>query len=85
MNNTKHNIIPDRDYKLEENLMNKELKKAIINWLLDNENRWQRINECIKEFREYIYNSYGNYLIGGQEVLNFIDEADSLLYPRTKL
>lgn len=65
--------------------MCKELKKAIINWLLDNENRWQRVNECTEEFREYIYNSDGNYLIGGQEVAKFIREADILIYPQKKL
>ncbi len=60
--------------------MHKELKKAIISWLLDNENEWQRTNTCHKEFRQYIYNSEGNYLIGGQEVSEFIHAADKLLY-----
>lgn len=26
--------------------MCKELKQAIINWLLENENQWQRVNAC---------------------------------------
>ena len=60
--------------------MHKDLKKAIVNWLLDNENAWQRTNACHHEFRPYIYNSDGNYLIGGQEVSEFIHEADKLLY-----
>lgn len=60
--------------------MSTELKREIINWLLDNEYKWQRINECHKAFRPYIYNSEGNYLIGGEEVSNFISEADELLY-----
>lgn len=60
--------------------MHKELKRAIINWLLDNENEWQRVLTCSKEFRPYIYNADGNYLIGGKEVMEFIENADNLLY-----
>ena len=60
--------------------MHKELKKEIIKWLLENENKWQRLNACTKEFRNYIYNDEGNYLIGGEEVSNFIEEADDLIY-----
>ena len=60
--------------------MNKELKKAILIWLYENEERWQRSNSCSKEFREYIYNKEGNFLIGGEDILNFIRNADKLLY-----
>ena len=60
--------------------MHKELKKEIIKWLLENENEWQRLIACTKEFRNYIYDNEGNYLIGGEEVSNFIEEADDLIY-----
>ena len=60
--------------------MRKELKKAIIDWLIDNENRWQRINSCHEDFRAYIYDNEGNHLIGGEDVSNFISEADKLIY-----
>ena len=60
--------------------MHKELKKEIIKWLLENENKWQRLNSCTKEFRNYIYDNEGNYLIGGEEVSDFIDKADDLIY-----
>ena len=60
--------------------MHKELKKEIIKWLLENENEWQRLNACSKQFRNYIYDNEGNYLIGGEEVGNFIREADDLIY-----
>ena len=60
--------------------MHKELKKAIVHWLLDNENKWQRVNACKEEFRPYIYNTEGNYLIGGKEVAEFINNADRVLY-----
>lgn len=60
--------------------MLKELKKAIIEWLLENENQWQRVNSCIEKFRNYIYDSEGNFLIGGETVHDFIVAADKLIY-----
>lgn len=58
--------------------MSKELKTAIIKWLLENENPWQRVNACTEAFREYIYNKSGNYLIGGEAVAEFIKAADTM-------
>lgn len=58
----------------------KELKKQIILWLLENENTWQRVKACVEEYRNYIYDKNGNYLIGGKNVYNFIINADKLLY-----
>ena len=66
-------------------MMYKELKVLIINWLLDHENEWQRVNACRENFREYIYNSEGEYLIGGEEVEQFIIDADNLLYAGRKV
>ena len=60
--------------------MQKELKKEILKWLLENENKWQRLNSCKEEFRNYIYDNEGNYLIGGEAVSDFIDKADDLIY-----
>lgn len=60
--------------------MHKELKRVILMWLLDHENEWQRTNACHEAFRPYIYNMEGNYLIGGEEVADFISQADKLLY-----
>ena len=57
-----------------------ELKKAIIKWFFENENAWQRTNACREEFRPYIYDDTGNYLIGGEDVSNFISATDKLLY-----
>ena len=57
-----------------------ELKKAIIDWLFANKNEWQRTNACRGYFSPYIYNADGNYLIGGEEVSDFITEADKLIY-----
>ena len=58
----------------------KELKKEIILWLFENENVWQRVNACTENFRDYIYDKNGNYLIGGENVADFIRQADNLLY-----
>lgn len=60
--------------------MSKELKTAIIKWLLENKNQWQRVNACTEVFREYIYNRSGNYRIGGETVAEFIEAADKLIY-----
>lgn len=60
--------------------MPKELKKAIFKWLYDNENAWQRVNACHTEFYNYIFDTTGNYLIGGETVANFVSETDKLIY-----
>lgn len=60
--------------------MCKELKKAIIDWLFDNACVFNRVSVCFDEFHDYIYNSAGNYLIGGETVSQFISDADTLLY-----
>ena len=60
--------------------MIKELKKEIINWIIENGNEFQRVNACTDKFRLYIYDTNGNYLIGGENVVNFIKKADNLIY-----
>lgn len=60
--------------------MNNELKRLIINWLLDNENQWQRVNTCRDHFRNYIYDNDGNHIIGGEIVSQFIKDSNNLLY-----
>ena len=59
-----------------------ELKVAIINWLVENEHEWQRVNACVDNFTAYIYDKNGNFLIGGKKVLDFIEAADKLLYEK---
>jgi len=60
--------------------MYKELKAAILQWLLEHENEWQRTNKCREVFRAYIYDEKGNHLIGGEIVSEFITNADKLIY-----
>lgn len=60
--------------------MNLQLKKEVLLWLLENENKWQRVNTCVNQFNSYIYNNEGDFLIGGARVYEFIKNADSLLF-----
>ncbi len=59
--------------------MKKELKQAIINFIFDNESELQLHNATTKYFKEYIYTSKGEYLIGGEDVKDFINKAIELL------
>lgn len=61
--------------------MKKELKKAIIDFIFEKEKEFQLHNATIEKFRLYIYDSNGNYLIGGEDVANFISMAIKLLQP----
>ena len=61
--------------------MKKELKKAIIDFISEKEKEFQLHNATIEKFRPYIYDSNGNYLIGGEDVANFISKAIKILQP----
>ena len=61
--------------------MNKELKRAIVNFILDNEKEFQLPNATTSHFRSYQYDDKGEYLIGGEEVHDFIIEAIKFLLP----
>lgn len=60
--------------------MNDKLKKAILIWLCDNKNECQRLNACVMLFKQYIFDTTGNYIIGGVQVADFIRNADNLIY-----
>ncbi len=60
--------------------MNKELKKEIINFIFNNEREFQLHNATTTAFKEYIYTSKGQYLIGGKEVSEFIEQAIKLIH-----
>lgn len=57
-----------------------ELKKAILDWLIENEHAWQRTNACVRNFSNYIYDNNGYYIIGGKEVVDFIHDAEKLIW-----
>lgn len=59
--------------------MRKELKLAIINFMFENDKEFQLVNATNEKFRQYIYDNFGNYCIGGEEVHEFILSVDKLL------
>lgn len=59
--------------------INLELKKAIFDYLFEHKDTRNRLNFVREHFREYIYNSEGNYLIWGEEISDFITELDKLI------
>jgi len=59
--------------------MKKELKQAIINFIFENEKVFQLTNITKAEFRPYIYTAAGEYLIGGEDVAEFIEKAIDLI------
>jgi hypothetical protein len=59
--------------------MKKELKQAIINFIFENDKEFQLLNRTKEVFREYIYNSKGSYLIGGEDVALFIKQSINLI------
>jgi hypothetical protein len=58
--------------------MKTQLKKAIIDFIFDNEKDVQLHNATIEKFKLYIFDGEGEYLIGGDDVLNFINQAINL-------
>lgn len=59
--------------------MNTKLKKAIIDYLFENEKIFSLTNITIHHFRAYIYDAKGEFLIGGEEVAEFIEKAEKLI------
>jgi hypothetical protein len=59
--------------------MKTELKKAIVNFIFENEKLFNLHNSTTEKFRPYLYDSTGNYLIGGEDVANFIKDTVKLL------
>ena len=59
--------------------MRNELKKAIIDYIFENYNVFQLNNQTTQHFRDYIYDRKGDYLIGGVEVMDFINNAIRLI------
>ena len=59
--------------------MRLELKQEIMKWIFEHIKEFQLVIACHQAFREYIYNKNGMYLIDGQKVSKFIDEAIALI------
>ena len=59
--------------------MNTQLKDAIIKHIQANAKDFQLVNNTIGHFRQYIYDSEGEYFAyGGQEIVNFINDFINL-------
>ena len=59
--------------------MKPQLKKAIIDFIFENEKQFQINNAVTQKFRAYIYDADGNFLIGGEDVSEFIYKAIKLI------
>ena len=59
--------------------MKHQLMQAIFNYLIDNRNEFNLHNTTTKQFRAYIYDDKGEYLIGGEQVSQFISDAIKLI------
>lgn len=59
--------------------MRKELKQAIVNYIFEHDEEFQLHSAASKEFKNYLYDDKGNYLIGGEEVSEFISQSIKLL------
>ena len=54
------------------------LKDKIREWMDTHKQEWQRVNACIKAFRTDIFDDVGNYLPGGEEIVDFIKFEDTV-------
>lgn len=59
--------------------MNPTLKKTIVLYILDNLTEFQLTINTYAHFHEYMYDKEWGYLIGGEEVSEFIRDACKLL------
>ena len=58
--------------------MNTELKKVIFLYMMENQNEFQLVNSTALKFRQYIYDENGMFIIGGEEILEFIKSVVKL-------
>lgn len=59
--------------------MNWGLMQAIVEYMSDTHNDFQLVNNTVQQFRQYIYDDAGEYIIGGKQVASFIIKAEKLL------
>ena len=64
---------------MKKSTINRELIRNIMLWIIENEEDVQIKNNCVNNFKDYIYNKDGNYLIDGEQMANFIYEQIDLL------
>lgn len=59
-------------YAIDGKMIHPELKKAIVNYILENINTFNLNNIVRENFREYVYDMNGDYLINGKNISDFI-------------
>lgn len=59
--------------------MHIELKKAILNYMIEHIKNFNLVNQATKEFNQYIYTPKGQFCIGGKDVAAFISSAEKLI------
>lgn len=60
-------------------MINTELKQAIINYIFEKYNVFNRLNNTIHNFENYIYDENWNYLIWWKDILDWIENIDKLI------
>lgn len=59
--------------------MQYSLMQHIFNFIIENRNEFQLHNATTQKFRAYIFDDQGEYLIGGEQVSEFISDAIKLM------
>jgi hypothetical protein len=59
--------------------MNKDLKKAIIDFMFENEKVFGLNTHTRNHFKQYVYTPEGEYCFGGEVVSNFISDVEKLI------
>ena len=60
-------------------MINTELKQAIINYIFENYNLFNRLNNTTSKFKNYIYDENWNYLIWWKEIIDWIEKIDKMI------
>lgn len=60
-------------------MINTELKQAIINYIFENYNLFDRLNNTTNKFKNYIYDENWNYLIWWKEIIDWIENIHKLI------
>lgn len=60
-------------------MINTELKQAIINYIFEKYNVFNRLNNTIHNFKNYIYDENWNYLIWWKDILQWIEKIDKMI------
>lgn len=55
------------------------LMQRIFSRMIENRREFQLVNATVAEFRPYIYDDQGEFLIGGEQVYQFILDSHELI------